>query len=131
MCVCVDLVRGASSQFPGAATPLSSSSSRSPCSFPTTLPRLNGRPRRESLGKQVWEQAGCTRQKGRGGQPDMASRSLAGGGGPGWEPRRGWQRQEEPERPQRRGGEEEPDHRVQVRRGRCSGRGAGAAGAPG
>lgn len=78
MCVCVDLVRGASSQFPGAATPLSSSSSRSPCSFPTTLPRPNGRPRRWTPGKQMWGQAGRTCQKGRGGQPATASSSLWG-----------------------------------------------------
>ena len=113
--VCRALVRCASRQCPGASPPSFSTPSLRPRSFPAALPHPHGRKPSKSPGKQVWGGGrGRTRQRGPGVSPPWPFRSLGGlgrrlakgGGGP-----------EEPERPQRRRGEEEPDHGVQVRRG--------------
>ena len=113
--LCRALVRCASRQCPSTSPPSSSTPSLRPPSFPATLPRPHGRKPSKSPGKQVWGGGrGRTRQKGLGFSPPWPSgawgawdgASAKGGGSP-----------EEPERPQRRRGEEEPDHGVQVRRG--------------
>lgn len=82
VCVCVQLSAERESSVPCASTPVS-------CTSPLPSPQLHGPIPSESRGSRGGESGrGRTKQKGRGGQPAMASRNLGGrsgsrGGGSG------------------------------------------------